>query len=130
MRILLPLILMFCLSINGYSQRRIEINQNKQSIFDEKTGLPEAILIVNSDNIKQMIVIDIEGKWIHDARNIQMNFTVGENPTIRCKIYKGLFEPSNPETKDWVLKGIVSASMDDFRVIVDDLQDGRYDKGK
>lgn len=89
-----------------------------------------AVLIINSDNVSMMLLVDTNGRWISEARQIKMTTKLGTKPKVACKIYRGLYEPSNPEEKSWELSGIVGTDNEQFKVILDDLQDGTYDKGR
>ncbi len=92
-------------------------------------AIKSVIVIVNSDDMSKILVVSVDGRWVHEARAVTIDTTIGSNKPakIRCTMYKGLFKPTKPEVKTWELKELMTASNADFQRILDGLQAGKFE---
>lgn len=99
---------------------------NDSKIDNKSDGDPKLVgsvfLIVCDAKPGQVIVLDQNGKWISSVKGVEIKFDVGKSPTITCVIYEGLFRPSNPQTKTWVLAQMKTVASSEFQKMVDSLQ--------
>ena len=86
------------------------------------------VLVFNSNNASEILVVNKNGEWVSDARRITMVADlVSKKPIqVECVMWKGLFEPENPRVQKWELSGVVTASQEEFKKILQDLQNSRF----
>ena len=86
------------------------------------------ILVFNSDNAREILVVTDDGQWVPDARKITIVADLTNNVPVQveCIMWKGLFKPENPQVELWGLSGVISADTEAFSKILQDLQNGRF----
>lgn len=90
----------------------------------------KVVVIINSDNIRQMLIVGEDGKWISDAREIQLDLNIDKGtPTVKCTLYNGLFKPTQPVIKSWDVGHIMTADKEEFQGVIDGLNKGQFNLG-
>jgi hypothetical protein len=83
----------------------------------------ERAFLVMCDAVpSQLIVINSNGEWIPHVKSVIINININGVTELIAKSYKGVIEPSNPETKTYELAQIKSISQQQFTAIIDGLQ--------
>ena len=99
------------------------------STDEKKASNSRVIVIINIDDINEMLVVTTNGDWIHDAREIEITGKLGSEvgrPKMKCTTYNGLFQPTNPKSKEWEIENFVTADNQEFQDILDGLQNGQF----
>lgn len=91
--------------------------------------IKSVIVIINSGDMSRILVVSSDGRWVHEARAIIIDSTIGspKPAKIKCTMYKGLFKPTKPEVKTWELKELMTITSSDFQKILDGLQAGNFE---
>lgn len=92
------------------------------TVKKEETKTESVFVVVCDGKPGQMVVLDSNGKWIPNVKNIEIKLEVGQPATITCVIYEGVLKPSNPPVKTWSLSQMKTMSNSEFQKLVDSLQ--------
>lgn len=90
------------------------------------TKIESVFVIINGDNVSQLLVVGNNGEWLVDVKEIKVHLTIDrEAPKVECTIYRGIFKPSEFETKTWDISKITLAKKEEFQQVVDSLSKGK-----
>ena len=70
----------------------------------------------------QMIILDSNGKWVPNVKNIEIKAEIGNQAVITCTIYEGVLKPTRPNVKSWTLSQMKTVTNSEFQKLVDSLQ--------
>lgn len=81
---------------------------------------PWCDLILQSDDFKQLICIDNNGKYMPGVHQANVFFDVnGELPVVRLYRWTGVYKPTNPQVEDWRVRKVQVLSAQEFQAFVD-----------
>ena len=73
-----------------------------------------------TDDLRRVLIHDAKGSLVINARSLDLKIDrIGELPTVVCKIYDGIFEPTGAPTKTWKLAEMRFVEAPDFQKLVD-----------
>lgn len=77
-------------------------------------------LVICQDDLRKFVVFDKNGSIVIDVKTIDISIKrLGTQPRVQCKVFNGVYEPSNPKIVDWSWEKISIVSSEDFQRIID-----------
>lgn len=93
------------------------------------TTINSVFVVINKENVAQWLVVGDNGEWLVDVKEIKLNLVIGQKePTVDCITYRGIFRPTEPETKTWSLSKVTMSTKEEFQEVVDSLSKNRLPK--
>ena len=111
----------------------IKAPEEVKNVEQEEKPTSSVVLIINDKDLTKCLVVSVDGRWVHDARDIEIKTPIGSSskkPQLKCTIWRGLFKPTNPETKIWDLESIIMADDAQFQTTLDGLNKGEFSTQK
>lgn len=115
--------------------RKTDIEISGMQILSEATteDIPDnACTIVRSvSNLQNFIILNGAGKVIPDVKSLLITAdSVGGVHKVECKLYAGVFEPTNPEVVVWLLHKEVHVDDEEFQKLIDASNDDFRNRSK
>lgn len=93
----------------------------RQENYEPQAGLQACQLVFcTTDLSKVLVYAGSETTPVHNARSVVMSVDrISAQPKATCKLYAGVFEPTDPETKTWIVTEVRLVDSDQFQKLVD-----------
>lgn len=78
------------------------------------------LVFCTTDLSKVLVYAGAETAPVHDARSVTMYVDrISQQPKVTCKLYAGVFEPTEPETRTWSVVAVRLVDAAHFQKLVD-----------
>lgn len=93
----------------------------RQENYEPQNGLqPCQLVFCTNDLSKVLVYAGSDTAPVHNARSVVVSVDrISAQPKVTCKLYAGVFEPTEPETKTWVVTEVRLVDPAQFQKLVD-----------
>lgn len=81
---------------------------------------PAQLVFCTTDLSKVLVYAGSDTSPVHNARSVELVIDkISHRPVVTCKLYSGVFEPTAPETKKWLVSEIKLVDKAHFQKLID-----------